>query len=339
LIARGGIVDVRYKRKDGTHASVTHFADLRALIDQGEIGPETPVFDMIRGAWCPAAQHSLTRKMLSEEGFLDGASGGNRGAAPRGGSGRGPSVGWVIAACIAVVAAWVVLPPLYRHYKAESEGKTKREAAPSNVVTGAPPKAIQKPAPPRGPSQKERDAQTRWGLLSPITALERDQSLFLSMIRSRNPVVVVSSLEMRSPTALSSARDRVADFSRNSQLQSGVVAEKYDRLIAQVGRSSLSGEGQRALIETIRRGCDHVTGEVDQYHAISARYGAAADSYLSFLQGLSQTGWRSEDQHAVQLYQAQLGEDAKEIYSKEREIQEEMASSIKSIRETLDSFP
>jgi hypothetical protein len=54
-------MDVPYRKADGTRATIPDLTTLKALIENGEIAPLTPMYDVLRGAWCPASEHPLAR--------------------------------------------------------------------------------------------------------------------------------------------------------------------------------------------------------------------------------------------------------------------------------------
>jgi hypothetical protein len=55
-------VEIPYKKADGSRAFVPDVATLRAMVEQGEITADTPIYDVLRGTWCPASAHPLARK-------------------------------------------------------------------------------------------------------------------------------------------------------------------------------------------------------------------------------------------------------------------------------------
>jgi hypothetical protein len=58
-------MEIPYKKPDGTKAAVADPSALKALVESGEIGPSTPLYDLLGGTWCPASRHPLARSLFA----------------------------------------------------------------------------------------------------------------------------------------------------------------------------------------------------------------------------------------------------------------------------------
>lgn len=90
-------MEIPYKKADGNRTFVPDVATLQALVEQGEIVAQTPIYDVLRGTWCPASAHPLARKYFAQGGAPAEALRASAAAAVSTGS-SAPEVPWGKAA-------------------------------------------------------------------------------------------------------------------------------------------------------------------------------------------------------------------------------------------------
>ena len=58
---------IHYRKADGSHGELINVGELRRLVDAGEVKRDTQIYESLRGTWCRADEHPVSRKWFPPE--------------------------------------------------------------------------------------------------------------------------------------------------------------------------------------------------------------------------------------------------------------------------------